>query len=308
MNIKKDEIQCPLCQANKTNFLEKYSIETEDYSLYHCLSCDVQFWYPIKTPGAEWYEKNETYLSWDGSIRWEHKQFLMDRTIIGGKLLDLGCADGGFIFECSKLGYEVHGVEFNKTLYEAGMNKYGVKIYNDDIYKFLKNHQKIFDVITFFEAMEHLTDPYKLISLVKDSLKSGGYIALCVPNRDRKLYYFGLEHLKCADLPPHHFTRWSIKSLTNFFEMNNIDIIKIYHKHIDIYDISHQLGHKIRLGFGRRKINKFKETSDKTLLNDTKKLYKIKSKVFDFISIPLYLFLMPLKIPSTPIYCLGKVR
>ncbi|MEM2074300.1 MAG: methyltransferase domain-containing protein, partial [Nitrososphaeria archaeon] len=41
-----------------------------------------------------------------------------------------------------------------------------------------------FDVITFFEVLEHQDKPVEFLEAIKSMLKPGGYIAGSVPNRE----------------------------------------------------------------------------------------------------------------------------
>lgn len=308
MNIKKDEIQCPLCQGKETNFLEKYSIETEDYSLYHCLSCDVQFWHPIKTPGAEWYEKSLLYLGFStnvGKIGWNHKQFLNDHPAIGGKLLDIGCGPGSFLHHASKLGYNVSGIDFNKRDIEIGKAKFGfINLYSMSLEEFIIDRpNEKFDVVTFFEVLEHLENPVEFISLVKKITKSGGYIALSVPNRDRKI-----DPLGEGDYPPNHLTRWNNMALKNFLEDNKISIERMLIKKVTSEDIGNLLGQKIRLGLGTKKLLQYQKTGNDQFIKKAGKLYKFKSLIFKMIGISTILPFKLIGLDGTNIYCLGRIK
>ena len=51
-------------------------------------------------------------------------------------------------------------------------------VYAETVEEFmLKNQQKQFDVVTFFEVLEHIPEPRKFLSLVRSMVNSDGYIA-----------------------------------------------------------------------------------------------------------------------------------
>jgi hypothetical protein len=63
--------------------------------------------------------------------------------------------------------------------------------------------------------------------MVKGLLKEGGYIAGSVPNRERFLreIYWKISH---ADNPPHHFLRFSRRSLENALELSGFENAHVY--------------------------------------------------------------------------------
>jgi 2-polyprenyl-3-methyl-5-hydroxy-6-metoxy-1,4-benzoquinol methylase len=54
----------------------------------------------------------------------------------------------------------------------------------EEFYEYAKEKNLKFDVITFFEVLEHQDKPREFLEMVKGFLKGGGYIAGSVPNRD----------------------------------------------------------------------------------------------------------------------------
>jgi hypothetical protein len=63
--------------------------------------------------------------------------------------------------------------------------------------------------------------------MVKGLLKEGGYIAGSVPNRERFLreIYWKISH---ADHPPHHFLRFSRRSLENALKLSGFENAHVY--------------------------------------------------------------------------------
>lgn len=74
-----------------------------------------------------------------------------------------------------------------------------------------------FDVITFFDVLEHQDNPKEFIQNVKRLLNKEGYIAGNVPNRERP--FIGWERKTIQwDYPPNHFLYLSTTVLKNFLE------------------------------------------------------------------------------------------
>ncbi|MEM5782690.1 MAG: methyltransferase domain-containing protein, partial [Candidatus Aenigmatarchaeota archaeon] len=73
-----------------------------------------------------------------------------------------------------------------------------------------------FDVITFFEVLEHQDRPKEFIETIKSMLKPGGYIVGSVPNRDSWMWRMSGRRIGKGDFPPNHFLRFSKRSFGKF--------------------------------------------------------------------------------------------
>lgn len=97
-----------------------------------------------------------------------------------GKLLDIGCGSGQFLYEAKKIGFDCYGLEpgeFDKQ--SAENNK--LKIINSALLK--KNFSKeTFDIVTINHVLEHIDEPLKFLSEVSFVTKKEGTILIGVPN------------------------------------------------------------------------------------------------------------------------------
>lgn len=225
---------CPVCQKiprRSFDFIQDYKSEDDKFSLYECPECEIQFWIPFKNPGADFYQKSDLY--YDGlrilseqSFMWNHEQFFKNpphKNPDGKKLLDVGCGDGLFLSRAQKLGYEVCGFDFNPEQIKYAKRYYKLEnIFVGTLDTFLKSHSNIlFDVISFFEVIEHLDNPKEFIIKALSILRPGGFLIISIPNRHR----YWMNYYEKTDLPPHHLTRWSSRSLSNFLEKFNLKIV-----------------------------------------------------------------------------------
>ncbi len=234
-------VKCPICETciNVGGFSEVYisPFNNQEYKKYECPNCDVHWWEPLKII-PEFYEKEifDIYTVFHEGIRSElrenHKAFFWYfPKEIKGKLLDIGCGDGVFLKKAYEAGFEVFGIDFDSKSVEVAKKSIGVDtIYAmslKEFYNFSKKNKLKFDVITFFEVLEHQDNPKEFLEMVKELLKENGYIAGSVPNRDRlfkdvdwRYFYF--------DYPPHHFLRFSKKALENTFKIFDFKNIEVY--------------------------------------------------------------------------------
>jgi SAM-dependent methyltransferase len=214
-------LSCPGCGAlNSFSEIEKIEV----FSVLRCSSCELEFSHPMKNPGREWYERTYIirHLALDTRIRDYHKWAIASLPI-RGKLLDIGCGEGVFVNYAIKKGFDAYGIDFSKEAIDLGKRWYGLNtLFNCSVSE-LKKAVKVseFDVITFFEVLEHLDKLKEFLSEVKMLLKKDGYIAVSVPFRDR----WPIREFN--DYPPHHLTRWTEKSLRTFFEANEFEVLRI---------------------------------------------------------------------------------
>lgn len=211
---------CPICK-NKDN-LEM--IETFfKWDLYECRNCDAQFWWPLKHPGKDFYEEEYDMVGVHGknALSWGSKQFLKNTVIKSGKLLDIGCSSGDFLNAVQNKGFDVWGIDISNRSITAAKMLYDLKnVYSEtlDTFSIKKNIPK-FDAITFFEVIEHIDDPIKFVSQVKNMLKGGGLLAFSTPDRE------------CLggwrDTPPQHLFKWNEKVLRYMLDFHGFKIIKV---------------------------------------------------------------------------------
>ncbi len=298
--------ECPVCEKKIIpKFIEKYG----EYTINHCPACDVVFSDPMKTAGAEWYEKSEMYVV--GNILytditwWWHKQFLNDKVLYGQRLLDMGCGTGIFLNEARKKGYNVWGIDFNREQVSIAKKHYGLEnVYIKSVEDILGEFsQKRFDIITFFEVLEHLNSPIQFIGQIKDILRPGGYIALSVPNRD-----CFMDTLHEADYPPHHLTRWNSAILSAFLERNGFEIIKCIVKKQDTKDVAEYLKGKFRFGIAKGMATRGIESKTQEDIRKAAKLVKTKNMIFNVLTLPLKPILSVISLPSRGLYVLARLK
>jgi SAM-dependent methyltransferase len=195
-------------------------------SLFACADCDLHFWHPVAMPDASWYEA--AYQGRDRTampLEPGHRFFLSDpKAPKSGRLLDLGCGVGNFAAAARDAGFDVTGVEFDPSAVRFARQHYGLeKVFATRPEEFGSAHPgQRFDVVTFFEVLEHQDDPRRFLTMAADFLVEHGYMGMSVPNRCR--WQKGVETL---DYPPNHLTRWSPTALMNFLERNGFEVLSI---------------------------------------------------------------------------------
>jgi len=304
-NIEMSVMQCPICcERSGLNLVEVW----KDYKLYNCPSCDVVFSDPMKNPGAGWYGESEMYML--GKVlhqkaAWYHNQFLQDKKVYGVELLDVGCGTGIFLKESQRLGYKITGIDFDRENIRIAHEHFGLReVFPITLEELIASYQnKKFDVITFFEVLEHIDDPNNFIKLIKTGLKPGGYVALSVPNRERFL-----DPLGKGDYPPNHLTRWNSHSLTYFLEKRGFEIIKIVTNKINTDELMGYLRAKIRFRIAHKLVQKGRAYNDPAIICRAATLMKIKDTALKLVTMPLAPILRLLKLQGGGLYCVARFK
>ncbi|MEI9866646.1 MAG: class I SAM-dependent methyltransferase [Limisphaerales bacterium] len=100
-----------------------------------------------------------------------------------GRVLDVGCGNGGFLHLMHQLGWSGTGVDFDPKAIENAQAKYGpaLTLLNTDLSQahFPDNS---FDVVTMSHVIEHVPNPAALLMEARRVLKPGGRLVVTTPN------------------------------------------------------------------------------------------------------------------------------
>ena len=201
-------------------------------------------------PDARWYEqmyggRDEKLLPLEPG----HKFFLADaRAPRRGELLDIGCGTGNFLAAAREAGYQVSGTELDRNAARFAKEQAGLEqVFPLTIAEFADKYpDKKFDVVTFFEVLEHQAAPVAFLQNVKACLRPRGYIALSVPNRERWLT--GPDVL---DYPPNHFLRWNARALKALLQAQGFEILSLRQQPAGVGHTAQMINMALRTGLSR---------------------------------------------------------
>ena len=98
-----------------------------------------------------------------------------------GRLLDVGCGDGGRLARWQAMGWEVEGQEVDATAAEWARDRHGVRVHVGALPD-LALPDSTFDVVSLSHVIEHVPDPLALLEECRRILKPGGRLIAVTPN------------------------------------------------------------------------------------------------------------------------------
>jgi 2-polyprenyl-3-methyl-5-hydroxy-6-metoxy-1,4-benzoquinol methylase len=238
---------CPAChEASREAAIERYG----KFERFACGACGLEYWEPREMPDARWYEqmyggRDETLLPLEPG----HKYFLADPLAPnGGALLDIGCGTGNFLAAARHAGYRVTGIELDRNAARFAKERLGLeRVLPLTISEFAAQRlEEQFDVVTFFEVLEHQATPVDFLQKVRECVRTGGHIALSVPNRERWLT--GPDVL---DYPPNHFLRWNAASLKKFLSMQGFEAVSLREQPANVTHTAQMIHMALRTGMSQ---------------------------------------------------------
>lgn len=181
-----ERILCIICRLDDARVIWKM----DDLQVVKCRRCGLVYHNPVHH--QEQYDENyyadevktrpggyyDTYVHEKDEMRLNE----IAKFKAGGRLLDVGCAFGFFLKHAKDRGYDVEGVDVSAYSLAHAKDKLGIENTHQGPLQDLKLPAQSFDVITMWDAMEHVPDP-RLVGLeIHRLLKSDGVFVMEVPN------------------------------------------------------------------------------------------------------------------------------
>jgi 2-polyprenyl-3-methyl-5-hydroxy-6-metoxy-1,4-benzoquinol methylase len=105
----------------------------------------------------------------------------IERLSRAGRLLDVGCGSGSFLYYMREHGWQVSGQEISQSAADYARRELGLDIHLGEL-----EHTDIpgdtYDVVTLWNVLEHLHDPAGSLARVKELMQPDGLLVIAVPN------------------------------------------------------------------------------------------------------------------------------
>jgi 2-polyprenyl-3-methyl-5-hydroxy-6-metoxy-1,4-benzoquinol methylase len=241
-------MKCDCC--NSSNVV--YALPYLEYQHIICLDCGFEkYFQPNSSIIANLYEDDSDYnddlnvfhnpndfMLWH---HWEAIKYLKSHSLIPHiKILDVGCFNGFFVYSLLQLHCDAEGIDFNAKAIESGRELLGLgsRITTDTIEDLIQRN-KIYDVITLFEVIEHLPDFNIILENISRLLKINGIIIVSTPNKN-------MCWRPRLDYPPHHLSRFTTESLSYLLRNFNMETIQIEEQMSVFEFVRHNIGSLFR--------------------------------------------------------------
>lgn len=147
-----------------------------------------------------------------------------------GKVLDIGCSYGNFLYQLKTLGWTTKGIEMNQKAATFGRKQLGLDIETKRLEDFQPNTK--YDVIMLRMVLEHLPNPKQIIKHCRQLLNDGGNIIITIPDFsgfESKIYK---NHAYTLQVPT-HFSHFTPRTITQLLDLNGFKEVKIIHHQFD---------------------------------------------------------------------------
>ncbi len=189
--------------------------EAEELRVYRCEQSNYRFYHPVIEGDEQFYVQLATKSSYYPVWKWEYS-FAMKHIDPKSKVLEIGCGAGDFLQALKKeKDAEVIGLELGESQ-SAAVRELGIPCFSESIDQHAQKHENQYDVICFFQVLEHIAQPLTFLRSVLKALKPGGQVIFAVPNNTPYLYGCDIYHT--LNLPPHHQGLWNVQAATAFEE------------------------------------------------------------------------------------------
>ena len=223
------QAKCPACHSEKIQSL--FTVPDHEYNVDYrapyaqCLDCFSFFQLPMPDSArlSDFYPAN--YHSFDNNKtlgklkqtqRLKRLRSLVDSNRI--TLLDYGCGNGAFLKESAKqmptgnfYGYEINSQNEKQVLFD------GRVVLLKGSFEFLLQALPLCDLITMNHVIEHLPDPWKVLSALQTKLNRSGILEGQTPATDsleQKIFKKGWSGFHA----PRHTVIFSRKGLQKILE------------------------------------------------------------------------------------------
>jgi 2-polyprenyl-3-methyl-5-hydroxy-6-metoxy-1,4-benzoquinol methylase len=217
-----ENINCNFCGSSESQELCAYG----GIKIVKCAQCAQAYRNPRLNidAGKELYERNyyEQYKGIEACISSARTGLFtailnrLDKEVYSSpkRLLDVGCGQGHFLKLANDRGWEVYGNDLSKSACNFAQREFGLDLKNSSLEE-AGFTAEYFDVISLWNALDHLYNPFQVIQEARRLLKPKGILFIRVPNLTFHLFLYRLFHLlRFSSKQPFVFVNYSFDNNT----------------------------------------------------------------------------------------------
>ncbi len=237
-----NDLTCILCKSTEIKEIEKLDtrilanlykkrakvdvsrfFKQEQISLCECANCGLLFYNPIILGDGKFYEDLQSYKGYyleEKSDYTEACKYITENDDV----LEVGCGAGFFTNFIKPKSYT--GLEFNDKAIGIAQSK-GLNVKKQSLEEHSLENTEKYDVVCFFQVLEHVGNPGEFLQSALKCLKKGGKLILAVPAEDS---FISKQINLYLNMPPHHASRWKDITLDKIAQLFNLKKIAIIHE------------------------------------------------------------------------------
>jgi SAM-dependent methyltransferase len=264
--------------------------------IVRCVGCELMYLDPWPTEEethavyGDSYFENPRFMTGDSASLFGYADYIAERFIkqeqyvrivhqirrhlpsrpFPPRLLEVGCGFGYFLDTAFEEGFEVSGIEFNRHAVERLRRKYAFPILFGAL-EGLDLTAGAYDVVTMFDVIEHLRDPFGALDRLHRALAPGGLLIVATPDAEspvsrllgkrledfrrtrEHLFFFGRRTLARL-LDAHGFDLLSIRSIGHTFTLAHLlDRLALYNR--PLFTTLRRTATRLGLGGVRVRVN-----------------------------------------------------
>ncbi|MEE8585462.1 MAG: class I SAM-dependent methyltransferase [Acidobacteriota bacterium] len=258
--------KCPVCSSIQSEqfcraFDRYYGSPDQTWEIVRCRGCGFGWTYPPLPEGEilgcypDWYmgdtrrtieEFKSGKLARSRSWRVEvEKARHVERLVSSGRILDVGCGDGKFLWGMDASRWERVGVERAAEIVSLVSRHFpGVQWISGDIYSG-RLPEGSFDAVTFWHVLEHLPRPRRVLQRVAELLRPGGWVVIALPNLESLQASLFRRNWFAFDEVPRHLFHYSPRSLEILLAEAGLQVEshRLYSWNNNFHSLKHSLIH-----------------------------------------------------------------
>jgi SAM-dependent methyltransferase len=190
-----DPRECPLCGGTgRTRF------RLSTYEIQICAWCDTEFNASFTGGGSDgelfgrdYFEVRHREAFSTQFTDYRHDPSLpvfvrrleqIEERIGVGRVLDIGPGLGTFLGVARDRGWRAEGVELSAFAADFIRTQHGVPVFTGDVTTFAGAVGRTFDLVTFWDSLEHVTRPVNALEAAVRLLRPGGMVVIATDNFD----------------------------------------------------------------------------------------------------------------------------
>jgi SAM-dependent methyltransferase len=160
------------------------------------------------------------------------EEFIGQYNLKDGRVLDVGCGDGAFMYPFSRRGISVVGIEpsdrSRQVAHQAGFEVYPGYMTADTVIP-----SGPFDAFVSRQVLEHVDDIAGMLTGLRKNLVPGGVGIIEVPRLEK-----AIDDLRFYDFFPDHVNYFTLDSLRTALEINGYEVLDLRSTMYDEYNVA----------------------------------------------------------------------